>query len=168
MGSQRVGHDRVHTHDFMGPYISINSSCILRQGLHLKKYCQSDSRLHFYLRLFPHLRYTSDDITVYRLAFNLVIWTGPLYILVEVSLYLRFINNLKNTHYHPKKQIQTASTGGLDLITFLIVQETSQSSCTPACEFCTARRRQWHPTPVLLPEKSHGWRSLVGCSPRGR
>ena len=26
-------------------------------------------------------------------------------------------------------------------------------------------RRQWHPTPVLLPGKSHGWRSLVGCSP---
>ena len=30
------------------------------------------------------------------------------------------------------------------------------------------RRRQWHPTPVLLPGKSHGWRSLVGCSPCGR
>ena len=28
-----------------------------------------------------------------------------------------------------------------------------------------ARRRQWHPTPVLLPGKSHGRRSLVGCSP---
>ena len=27
--------------------------------------------------------------------------------------------------------------------------------------------RQWHPTPVLLPGKSHGRRSLVGCSPRG-
>ena len=26
-------------------------------------------------------------------------------------------------------------------------------------------RRQWHLTPVLLPGKSHGWRSLVGCSP---
>ena len=26
----------------------------------------------------------------------------------------------------------------------------------------------WHPTPVLLPGKSHGWRSLVGCSPWGR
>ena len=25
------------------------------------------------------------------------------------------------------------------------------------------RRRQWHPTPVLLPGKSHGWRRLVGC-----
>ena len=27
---------------------------------------------------------------------------------------------------------------------------------------------QWHPTPVLLPGKYHGWRSLVGCSPWGR
>ena len=29
-------------------------------------------------------------------------------------------------------------------------------------------RRQWHPTPVLLPGKSHEQRSLVGCSPWGR
>ena len=29
-------------------------------------------------------------------------------------------------------------------------------------------RRQWHPTPVLLPGKSHGWRSLEGWSPWGR
>ena len=29
-------------------------------------------------------------------------------------------------------------------------------------------RRQWHPTPVLLPGKSRGQRSLVGCSPWGR
>ena len=28
-------------------------------------------------------------------------------------------------------------------------------------------RRQWHPTPVLLPGKSHEWRSLLGCSPWG-
>ena len=28
--------------------------------------------------------------------------------------------------------------------------------------------RQWHPTPVLLPGKSHGQRSLVGCIPWGR
>ena len=28
-------------------------------------------------------------------------------------------------------------------------------------------RRQWRPTLVLLPRKSHGWRSLVGCSPWG-
>ena len=30
---------------------------------------------------------------------------------------------------------------------------------------CGSWRRQWQPTPVLLPGKSHGWRSLVGCSP---
>ena len=28
--------------------------------------------------------------------------------------------------------------------------------------------RQWHPTPVLLLGKSHGWRSLLGCNPWGR
>ena len=28
-------------------------------------------------------------------------------------------------------------------------------------------RRQWHPTPVILPGKSYGWRSLVGCSSWG-
>ena len=29
-------------------------------------------------------------------------------------------------------------------------------------------RMQWHPTPVLLPGKSHGLRGLVGCSPWSR
>ena len=37
--------------------------------------------------------------------------------------------------------------------------------------FCKSRvdlqRRQWQPTPVLLSGKSHGWQSLVGCSPWG-
>ena len=31
-----------------------------------------------------------------------------------------------------------------------------------------SRRRQWPPTPVFLPGKSHGWRSLIGCSPWSR
>ena len=29
-------------------------------------------------------------------------------------------------------------------------------------------RRKWQPTPVLLPGKFHGWRSLEGYSPWGR
>ena len=28
-------------------------------------------------------------------------------------------------------------------------------------------RRKWQPTPVFLPGKSHGWRSLAGYSPQG-
>ena len=34
-------------------------------------------------------------------------------------------------------------------------------------EMYHTRRRQWYPTPVLLPGKSHGRRSLMGCSPWG-
>ena len=30
------------------------------------------------------------------------------------------------------------------------------------------QRRKWHPTPVFLPGKSQGWRSLVGCRQWGR
>ena len=33
--------------------------------------------------------------------------------------------------------------------------------------YCMCWRRQWHPTPVLLPGKSNGRRSLVGCSSWG-
>ena len=43
--------------------------------------------------------------------------------------------------------------------------------CFPPKSFIVSilifQRRQWHPTPGLLPGKSHGWRSLVGCSPWG-
>ena len=34
--------------------------------------------------------------------------------------------------------------------------------------WASPRRRQWHPTPVLLLGKSHGRRSLVGCHLWGR
>ena len=40
-------------------------------------------------------------------------------------------------------------------------------SCLIAIYIYIYQRRQWHPTLVLLPGKSHGWRSLVGCSPWG-
>ena len=29
-------------------------------------------------------------------------------------------------------------------------------------------RWKWQPFPIFMPGKSHGWRSLVGCSPWGR
>ena len=44
--------------------------------------------------------------------------------------------------------------------------------CSVFYEFDSSRyliwRRRWHPTPVLLPGKSHGQRSLVACSPWSR
>ena len=39
---------------------------------------------------------------------------------------------------------------------------SSELSCVPNCIcWLVDSGRQWHPTPVLLPGKSHGWRSLV-------
>ena len=36
------------------------------------------------------------------------------------------------------------------------------------CQTMANTEKAMAPTPVLLPGKSHGWRSLVGCSPWGR
>ena len=42
-----------------------------------------------------------------------------------------------------------------------------RARCSTRLSFCPPVsyiwRRRWHPTPVLLPGKSHGRRSLVGC-----
>ena len=48
------------------------------------------------------------------------------------------------------------------------VQQYIKLSNTLFRDISKCRRRQWHPTPVLLPGKSHGRRSLVSCSPWGR
>ena len=45
----------------------------------------------------------------------------------------------------------------------LLVGE-AQISSTSCLHLLNLWQMQWHPTPVLLPGKSHGWRSLVGCS----
>ena len=67
--------------------------------------------------------------------------------------------------------IRMVSSAYLRLLIFLLaILIPACASSSPACllMYSAFRRRQWHPTPVLLPGKSHGWRSLVGCSPWGR
>ena len=83
----------------------------------------------------------------------------------------------------------TIKLQNLPLISWLLVMQTAilrtpeNFSCIQQCfsntnylkmecyflsfsvSYSVSRRRQRHPTPVLLPGKSHGWRSLVGCSP---
>ena len=49
----------------------------------------------------------------------------------------------------------------------IIVHNNNWCSQKKKPEGATEGRMQWHPTPVLLPGKSHGWRNLVGCSPWG-
>ena len=49
---------------------------------------------------------------------------------------------------------------------FKVIGNFFSQSFSHALLFLT--RRQWHPTPVFLPGKSHGQRSLVGCHLWGR
>ena len=51
---------------------------------------------------------------------------------------------------------------------FFTTEPPAKPKITLTSDIPDIRRRQWHPTPVLLPGKSHGRRSLVGCSPWGR
>ena len=43
--------------------------------------------------------------------------------------------------------------------------QKGEDICIPMAD---SWRRKWQPTPVFLPGKSHGCRSLVAYSPRGR
>ena len=60
-----------------------------------------------------------------------------------------------------------------NILTSLSRPSEDRISCMVVCYTPIAlishvsRRRQWQPTPVLSPGISHGWRSLVGCSPWG-
>ena len=62
---------------------------------------------------------------------------------------------------------RTQEPGGLRSMGSLGVgHDWSDLAAAAAAEF--SRRRQWQPTAVLLPGKSHGRWSLVGCSPLSR
>ena len=51
----------------------------------------------------------------------------------------------------------------------LIQSHTTKKCRTKICtQVICSWKRKWQPTPVSLPGKSHGQRSLVGCSPWGR
>ena len=55
-------------------------------------------------------------------------------------------------------------SGVLKFPTIIVLLSISPFMSVSVC----LRRRQWHPTPVLLPGKSHEQRSLVGYRPWGR
>ena len=64
-------------------------------------------------------------------------------------------------------QGRESPTGGLTRRVSHSISVSPLLSSPPAHNGTIYLSRQWHPTPVLLPGKSHGWRSLVGGSPWG-
>ena len=61
----------------------------------------------------------------------------------------------------------TASRHGTEVTETLHLHLPSSKLLRIKYHFLILSPRQWHPTPVVLPGKSHGWRSLVGYSPWG-
>ena len=67
--------------------------------------------------------------------------------------------------------IRVVSSAYLWLLIFLLailIPACGSSSLAFRMMYSAYQRKQWHPTPVLLPGKSHGWRNLVGRGPWGR
>ena len=73
-------------------------------------------------------------------------------------------NNRKPIHEIEPKYHQARASLMAQMVKHLsAVQETKFNPWVGTIPW----RRKWQPTPVLLPGKSHGWRSLVGYSPWG-
>ena len=77
-----------------------------------------------------------------------------------------FAVHLLCAHYGTGHQAAAADikSGIISTLTVHTLMEVIEQIVCPG----GSRRRQWHPTPVLLPGKSHGRRSLVDCNPCGR
>ena len=64
--------------------------------------------------------------------------------------------------------LDASGTDIIHLDWYLIPAADAMDSFSLRSPHADSWRRRWHPTPVLLPGKVHGQRSLVGCSPWGR
>ena len=70
-----------------------------------------------------------------------------------------------------KRNVRRKGIDGKDRVcacVYVVVGMRLRDSLSSHSNRPNLERRQWHPTPVLLTGKSHGWRSLEGCSPWGR
>ena len=79
----------------------------------------------------------------------------------QLVLVLLIVASAHYSHRNIHGQAGVPSTCGRGPAVFFILTSSLLGTNTQN------RRRQWHPTPVLLPGKYHGRRSLVGCSPWG-
>ena len=113
------------------------------------------------------------------------IWTGKLCCSLNVSLQLMLISlrskyTFHRAQRHPADSHKHTTTPASVSRTFHAILLTNFITNMWLCCFyghsplflipatySIPRRRQWHPTPALLPGKSHGRRNLVGCSPWG-
>ena len=71
--------------------------------------------------------------------------------------------NINNLRYADDITLMAESEEELHNLLMKVKQQTEKSGLKLNIQW----RRKWQPTPVFLPGKVHGQRSLVGCSPWG-
>ena len=71
--------------------------------------------------------------------------------------------NLYGNHVHPQKPVQWGGPQAQSQDVCCLVTK----SCPTICDPMNCNLRKWQHTPVLLPGKSHGQKSLAGYSPWG-
>ena len=79
----------------------------------------------------------------------------------------KIVNSLEENPHRKNIMKVWKSYSTEDVITYRKKKKIKPQTVNAVCAWLQGRR-QWQPTPVLLPGKSHGQRSLVGCSPWGR
>ena len=120
----------------------------------------------FCLDLYPdsHVGFPGSDVSLTPQQFSLIRF--GLTFLKNIVIFLFF---------YPKLRILGMSLMSLKLSPGSLAWHSGSFIICPSLsfqhEFSTSLfhdwRRQWRPTLVLLPGKSHGWRNLVGCRPWG-
>ena len=94
--------------------------------------------------------YTGLCQKVMSLLFNMLSSFVIVFLPRSKCLLISWLQSLSTVILEPKKIKSVTVSGG------------SPSICHEAMG---PGRRRWHPTPVLLPGESHGWRSLAGYTP---
>ena len=103
-----------------------------------------------------------DDSRYYLVSIVIiyhVIFKMPLFLIVLLNFYLQRCNRI----FLYIALVMITSNNILRAM-----PKNAQTTAQLHSSHTLVQRRHWHPIPVPLPGKSHGWRSLVGCSPWGR
>ena len=83
---------------------------------------------------------------------------------IQSNLFIIYLKKKSEKHHHINQLLQISITpGGAE------VKSVCLQCGRPGSDPWVGKipwRRKWQPTPVFLPGESHGWRSLVGYSPR--
>ena len=115
---------------------------------------------HYACDMYPLLKLICTDTYA---SYLLVAFSGGLictlgFLLLLIS-YRVILHSLKNLSQEGRQNALQTRVSHITVVVCFFV----------SCIFMYVRPdRQWHLTPVLLPGKSHGWRSLVGYSLWGR